>query len=299
MRVSSAISTGRKFFSTAVAASAVLIASGAGAQEFAALVSPPRVETSVEPGKTVRQVLEISHVGAQSSTYRIYTADWSLAADGSVNFFEPLQPNSCRPWVALERRELTLAPQGKHRFRFEIAAPAHPPVGECRFAVMIEGRDVKVNTASGVTFPMAGRIGVIVYANVGKGAPVIEIVRAGTELLDGRATPVLTVRNTGNAHGRLSGFLNATDANGKTFELSPTTLPILAGETRKIALLPAAEDKLAAAARFPLRVAGTIEWADKKTAVTETFNVPAAPPAVPAPAPNAAPQNVEAQKPGK
>jgi hypothetical protein len=261
-----------------------LFASIAEAQEFAALVTPPRVEARMEPGKTLRQVIEISHVGAQSSTYRIYTADWSLAADGSVTFFEPLQPNSCRPWVALERKELTLAPQGKHRFRFEIAAPADAPAGECRFAIMIEGRDVKVNTPGGLSFPMAGRIGVIVYASVGKGAPVIEVVGTSTETVEGRPTAVVKVRNSGNAHGRLSGVLTAKDASGATFDVSPTTLPILAGETRQIALVPAAEDKVAQGARFPLVITGELEWADKKTALKEAFAAPNV--AAPAPAPS-------------
>lgn len=247
------------------------------AQEFAALVTPPRVEATVDAGKTLRQVLEISHVGSQTATYRIYTADWTFAPDGTVTFFEPLQPNSCRPWVALERRELTLAPQGKHRFRFEVTAPADAPAGECRFAVMIEGKDINVNTKSGVSFPMAGRIGVIVYATVGKGAPVLEIVSTATQVIDGRATPVIDVRNTGNAHTRLAGILNAKDASGATFELTPNALPILAGETRRIALVAAPEEKAAKSPRFPLIVTGTLEWADKKTALKETFLAPAKP----------------------
>ena len=44
------------------------------------------------------------------------------------------------------------------------------------------------------------------------------------------------VENTGTAHGRLSAFLSGTDAAGKKREFSPATLPILPGETRRIAL---------------------------------------------------------------
>jgi hypothetical protein len=297
---------------TASLLAAFALTSTARAQEFAALVTPPRVEATVEAGKTLRQVLEISHVGSQTAKYRIYTADWTFAPDGTVTFFEPLQPNSCRPWVALERRELTLAPQGKHRFRFEITAPADAPAGECRFAVMIEGSDINVNTKSGVSFPMAGRLGVIVYATVGKGAPVLEIVSAATQMVDGRATPVIEVRNSGNAHTRLSGILNAKDAAGASFELTPNALPILAGETRKISLLAGPDDKAAQNPRFPITVSGTLEWADKKTALKETFAAlpatasgslkPAPTPThtpVPASAPNTAPSKVEVAPPPK
>jgi hypothetical protein len=296
------------FTRSLIAGFATLSVSVSYAQEFAALVTPPRVEASVDAGKTLRQVLEISHVGSQTAKYKVYTADWTFAADGTVTFFEPLQPNSCRPWVALERRELTLAPQGKHRFRFEVAAPADAPAGECRFAVMIEGSDINVNTKSGVSFPMAGRIGVIVYATIGKGAPNLEIVGTKTQAIDGHPTPVLEIRNTGNAHTRLSGILNAKDSSGATFELTPNALPILAGETRQISLVVTSEDKIAANARFPITVIGTLEWADKKTPLNATFStaptVPAptsksvpTPTAIPAPA--TAPSNVETAPPNK
>jgi hypothetical protein len=273
----------------AIAAVAILVMFGSNlsrAQEFAALVTPPRVEVSSEAGNTIRQTLEITHVGANASTYRVYTADWTYGKDGTVSFFEPLQPNSCRPWVALERKELTLNPQAKRRFRFEIAVPPDAPAGECRFAIMIEGSDITVSTESGVSFPMAGRLGVIVYAKIGKGAPVIEIVSARTVMADGRETPAIEVRNTGNAHGRLAGILNAKDASGASFEVMPNALPIMVGESRTVLLLIASDDKNPARPRFPLEVSGNIEWADKKTPFKGTF----------APLPEAAAKPTSTQK---
>ncbi len=44
------------------------------------------------------------------------------------------------------------------------------------------------------------------------------------------------VRNSGTAHGRLTGFLSGTDAAGNKLEFTPSTLPILPGETRGIPL---------------------------------------------------------------
>ncbi len=250
------------------------------AQEFAALVTPPRYELQIEPGKTTRQVLEISHLGGQTTSYRTYTADWTFAKDGTVSFYEPLQAGSCRPWVSLERREITLASKGKTRFRFEIAVPPDAVAGECRFAVMIEGRDQTVKASDAVSFPMAARIGVIVYATIGKGAPVLEVVGSIVETIEGKATPVLQIQNTGNAHGRLSGILDATDSLGAKFELSPSTLPIMPNETRKITLTAPPEDKIAASAKFPLTVKGTLEWVDKKTTLNQTFTLPPSEPAV-------------------
>jgi len=247
------------------------------AQEFAALVTPPRYEISMQPGQTSRQILEITHMGTRVTPYRIYTADWTYSPEGTVNFYEPLQPGSCRQWVALERREISLASQAKKRFRFEISTPADAAAGECRFAVMIEGRDLKVKASEAVSFPMAARIGVVVYVTIGKGAPVLEFGQMSAELIDGKITPVLQVRNTGNAHGRLSGVLDATDAAGVKFELSPATLPILPGETRKIVLAASPDDKIAQGARYPLKITGNLEWADQKTPISHLFVAPASP----------------------
>ena len=226
----------------------------------------------MEPGSTTRQILEITHMGSQTTPYRMYTADWVFLPDGSLTFYDALAVGSCRPWVALESRELSLAPNLKKRFRFEIAVPKDAKPGECRFAVMIEGKDLKVNAGDAASFPAAARIGVIVYATVGNGAPVLEVMGAAVERIDGKLVPALEVRNTGNAHGRLGGILDAIDATGAKFELSPATLPILPGEMRRISLTAAPEDKAGEKPVFPVTVKGSLEWADKKTRVDQVFN---------------------------
>lgn len=86
----------------------VLLPAMAWAQGFAAFISPPRFEVRTAAGQPLRQVLEIQHVGRAAGNYRIYTNDWTLDADHQVAFTNELAPDSCRPWVAIERRELTL-----------------------------------------------------------------------------------------------------------------------------------------------------------------------------------------------
>ena len=63
----------------------------------------------------MRQVVEIQHAGLQKGSYRLYTNDWSLRADQSVDFSDALAPDSCRPWVAIERRERTIEPGARYR----------------------------------------------------------------------------------------------------------------------------------------------------------------------------------------
>lgn len=249
-----------RFLCPSLALAATVLATAAQAQGFAAVVSPPRFELAVKPGEIARQVVEISNVGVQSATYRVRTADWTLAPDGGVSFADALTAGSCRPWVAIERKEIVIPGGGRYRYRFEVHPPADAAPGECRFAVMIEGDEQAVRTASGLTVPVSGRIGVIVYATVGEGAPNLEIVGATTADTDGQRAPVLKVRNMGNAHGRLAGFLSGVDAKDQRRDYAPSTLPILPGETRAIALVADAGPANGGEVVFPVKIRGTLEW---------------------------------------
>lgn len=243
----------------------------AQAQGFSALISPPRIETAIKPAQTTRQVLEVTQVGPLPGRFRIYTNDWRINDSGGVDFFEELQPGSCRPWVALERREMTIAGNGKLRFRFEITPPADAPLVECRFAVMFEGLDTATASSGSLSFPVSGRIGVIVYAGMVGTQAVLEVTgqRVST---DAAKLPTLDVRNTGSAHARLTGLLNGTDGRGIKLEFTPATLPVLAGETRAIALMANLEGGAAVAQiNYPVTVKGALEWGGKRMPFEHTF----------------------------
>lgn len=254
------------------AALATSLVAPVGAQGFGASISPPRFEVQVKPGQTLRQVIEIQHIGTQNGTFRIYTNDWEFQRDGSVAFSNELAEGSCRPWVAIERRDLTITPNTRYRYRFEITAPADAPIGECRFAIMIEGTDPARVEQSGVSIPVGGRIAVIVYASIGGAEPQLDITAMAVATVNGQSLPTLAVRNTGKAHGRLEGFLNGTDAAGNKFELSPSDLPILPGETRTITIIPVTEDRKAPPpVQYPLTVKGTLEWGKNRVPMEHTF----------------------------
>jgi hypothetical protein len=248
------------------------------AQSFSAVVSPPRFEVAVQPGKTIRQVIEITQASNEKGTYRVYTNDWTIGADGNAVFADDLAPNSCRPWVSLERRELTIAANAKVRFRFEITPPADATATECRFAIMIEGAEQVVKATGAMSFPVSGRVGVVVYAGVGDAAPKLEISQNGTRAVDGMIVPVLNIKNTGNAHGRAMGFLKGTDPEGVKIDFLPEPLPVLPGQTRSIALFPQAEGNAVVKFKYPLNIQGAIEWSDslnsKKTQIDFRFDAP-------------------------
>jgi hypothetical protein len=245
----------------ALAMCLIVLSCKALAQGFAAYVTPPRIEAKVQPGQTIRQVIEIQHAGRNRGNYRFYTNDWTFGPDRSVQFQDALAPDSCRPWVAIERRELTLEDGGRYRYRIEITPPAGTPPRECRFALMIEGLDPAM-VESGVSIPVSGRIGVIVYVAIGDVRPQLVLERTDIQRSGERQQIELTVRNDGAAHGRLEGFVTGRDAEGRRIEFSPADSPILPGETRRIALLPLSEDgKPVPEWRPPMRIQGRLEWA--------------------------------------
>ena len=240
------------------------------AQGFAALVSPPRFEISLKPGETSRQVIEINNANSSSATYRMRTVDWTFDANATVTMEDALKPGSCRPWVAIERREITVPAGGKYRYRFEVTPPADA-TGECRFAVVVEGAEENVNAGGNVQIPINARIGVIVYATLAGAEPKLEIVGAGVANVNGQRMPVLKIRNVGSAHGRLAGFLSGTDATGNKIDFTPAGLPILPGETRTIALGVSSDSNQAAKITYPITIRGNLEWGDKSTPLDQRF----------------------------
>ena len=249
----------------------IVLSASVQAQGFAALVSPPRFELATKPGKTSRSVIEISNRSTSPGHYLIHTADWTLSPEISMSFQDELQPGSCRPWVAIERPEVLVPAGGTLRYRFEVTVPADAPAAECRFAVMIEGADPSVAASKGLSLPGTGRIGVIVYMNVGDAAPEIEILGPKIATHNGREVPTLRVHNGGNAHGRITGFLTGTDAKGISYDFMPADFPILPHEERVVFLTPSTPSEEHPTLTFPVTVKGTLEWGSHKTELDQRF----------------------------
>ena len=241
------------------------------AQGFAALISPSRFEVAAKPGKTLRNVIEVSNRSSALARYLIHTADWTLSPGFSVSFHDDLQPGSCRPWVALERPIVEVPGGGTLRYRFEVTVPADAPAGECRFAVMIEGAEPSIAASKGLDLPITGRIGVIVYVTIGDGEPDLELLGPKITTLNGQQVPTLRVHNGGSAHGRMGGFLTGTDAKGISYDFTPADFPILPHEEREVFLTPSTAKDDHPTLTFPVTVKGTLEWGNHKTELNERF----------------------------
>lgn len=231
--------------------------------DFAIAISPPRFEVEGRPGQVSRHALTLNNGSALTTTLQVSTADWRLAPDGTAAFTDELAPDSCRPWVAIERRSVSLAPGGQYKFRFEVTPPADAPPRECRFALMFGG-DGGAADVNGLRLPIAAQVAVIVYLRVGGARPNLQLAGSSTGTLNQLPAPALLVRNEGLAHGRVAGFLSGTDAAGTPLDYQPATTPILPGETRVIPLVPSRQGSAGqqVAVRFPVTVKGRLELSD-------------------------------------
>ena len=112
-----------------------------------------------------------------------------------------------------------------------------------------------------LSLPVTGRIAVAVYLALDGAEPRLDLQRIASGDSGGQRRIAITVANSGDAHGRLEGSLEAVDSRGRAFALVPEGTPILPGQTRTLALLPQGEDGRAAPQpAYPVKAGGTLDW---------------------------------------
>jgi len=241
-------------------------AGAASAAPFEIAVSPSRFELAGKGGARVGQSLDIHNLAGVPTEVAMRTIDWTYSAEGHIGYHDELLPGSCRPWVTLERRSVSVPARGKRAFRFQIEIPADVPRGECRFMIAIEGVEPAQQTliqggGASLSLPVTGRIAVAVYVRLDGAQPRLEMKQVSVQEIAGKRTPIATVVNNGDAHGRLEGSLDATDARGRAFLLVPEGTPILPGQTRTLMLMPKGEDdQTAPQPAFPIKASGALDW---------------------------------------
>jgi hypothetical protein len=118
---------------------------------------------------------------------------------------------------------------------------------------------------------MTGRIGLIVYVTIGDASPNLELLRTRVVKVGGRELPTLVMHNAGAAHGRVSGFLTGTDANGVRYDFNPSDFPILPSTEADVYLTPSTSTDDHPTLSFPVHVQGTLEWDQHKLKIDEQF----------------------------
>lgn len=249
-----------------VALAALLGTASVLAAPFEIAISPSRYELSGKSASRVGQSLDITNVGRSATEVSVRTLDWSYSPEGGVSYMDELLPNSCRPWVTLERKTVKIGAGSRAAFRFQVDIPADAPRGECRFMLAVEGVEPAYNSlvqggGASLSLPVSGRIAVAVYLGVNGAQSKLALTQVGVREINGKHTPVVMVSNTGDAHGRLDGSLDAVDARGLAFELMPESTPIMPGQTRTLPLSIRTEpNQKPPEVTYPVKSSGTLDW---------------------------------------
>jgi len=263
-----------------ILATSLAAAPGTLAQGFAAAISPSRFELRAQPGDVVRETITVLNPGERPADYLFRTIDWQLDEASGIQYLEDvLGPDSCRPWVTLERRTVTIGGGDNRNYRFEVQVPADAAPGLCRFAILIEPPASTARVAEGeVALPVVGRYAVITYVTIGDAAAKIEYLGLSRIDTNGLELPAITVRNSGNAHDRAFGQITAEDAAGRRFSLTPSTFPVLPGRTETLALAPetdragASPITLENQLQYPVKLRGTVEIAGQTIEIDSTVD---------------------------
>lgn len=245
---------------------ASFVAAGAMAASFEIAASPSRFELSGKSNSRIGQTLDIHNVGNIATEVSVRTLDWTYSVDGAVGFVDELLPGSCRPWVTIERKIVRIAARSKAAFRFQVQVPPDAARSECRFMLAIEGVEpafkaqVEGGNAS-LSLPVTGRLAIAVYVGVNGAEPKLELGQLAVQNIKGKRSPIVTVTNKGDAHGRLEGSLEAVDSKGQQFELVPDGSPIMPGQTRDLPLVIRSEtSKADIEPGYPIKSSGTLDW---------------------------------------
>ena len=159
----------------------------------------------------------------------------------SCKLSDALAAGSCRPWVAIERREITVLGGGRYRYRFEIDAAGRMPLANAASRSCSRGGgDGAGRSERQHSCERPDRRDRVRDAWRRRAATRDRALRQSRSAKAGRFRSS-TCATPGRAHGRLEGFLEGTDARGRRIEFTPAGLPILPGETREIALNVAGE----------------------------------------------------------
>ena len=251
---------------SATALGLALLAAFAQAAPFEIAIAPSRFELTAKGGERLGQSIDIHNLGNAPTGVSIRTLDWTYSPEGQITYHDELLPGSCRPWVTLERKLVRVPARGKVAFRFQVDVPVDAQRGECRFMLAVEGvepahKAIIENGGASLSLPVNGRIAVAVYMALNGAQPQLEMRSVGVKDVGGTRKPVVTVHNSGDAHGRLDGSLDATDGQNKSFELVPEGTPILPGQTRTLPLTPRlAGQTKAVDPAWPLKAQGTLDW---------------------------------------
>jgi hypothetical protein len=190
---------------------------GIGLVEFPTGNRDPRAQTyvvdHVRPGAQFSRRFQVCNGTSKPLTVLLY-AGAAHVADGAFQIDAGHASNELSRWISIEPATLTVPPGQRQLARATFTVPSDAEAGE-RYAVLLAELPA---AGSAGAIPVAGRVGVRVYLDVGPGgAPksdfVVDTLQA-SRTADGKGQVTAQVHNTGMRALDITGSLTLKDGPG-------------------------------------------------------------------------------------
>lgn len=204
-------------------------------------VSPLRVELAMGKGASHTQAVTLTNQGSEPVRIRARLQDWYMAKDGTPQFDAPI-PEGERPflaasWLRVAPPEQIVQPGQQGIVRFTTTTPADAADAGYRAAILFEFGAVNADpVAARRSVQFRSRVATLVYMNLGKIAPSIELADLASRARPGQPPAIVaTMRNTGRSNVRTKGSVTLRDSGGQLVRTI---------EVPNVPLLPLAEREL-------------------------------------------------------
>lgn len=198
---------------------------------MAVSISPPKMEFTLEGGKTAKEVIEIKNQDVVPVNLKLYVSGFSIKDDGSLEY-ESKRSFSAENWIKLVPETMTIRTEDYDVARYEVQVPEGTPKGSYTASVLVEEVKDEAVGIQRAQMQLKGRLAYIVYVNVGK--PVhqgaIESISASSD--ESNVKFKVRVRNDGSYYIRPQGKIVIERGGAKVKEVPYPNLPLLSRQTR-------------------------------------------------------------------
>jgi len=211
-------------------------------------VSPLRVELAMGKGGAHTQAVTLTNQGREPVRIRARLQDWFMAKDGTPQFDAPVPAAErefvATSWVRVAPPEQVVQPGQQGIVRFTTAAPAEVADGGYRAAILFEfGAAGADPVAERRSVQFRSRVATLVYMNVGKTTPTIELTDLASRQPAGQPPSIITtLKNSGRANVRTKGTITLRDSAGQLVRtIDVPNVPLLPMAERELAISTAKE----------------------------------------------------------
>lgn len=166
-------------------------------------VTPPRIELKIDGNKTRTQSVRVINSSSEDIEIKAYISAWDMSEDNKLQEIASSE-QSLAQWIVFTPSRFKIKAGDAQNFRFSIRPKVQPKAGEHRAIIYFE--EVPRNNSNSSVLRIVGKIGVVIYANVGdiKREGVINSITVDTKTL---RTPqaVFDITSKGNGYVRLNG----------------------------------------------------------------------------------------------